>query len=91
MRHMTHIRREITELTERRTKLWGELGRGGAVDNAEIAELTATIDALWDELRSTRVVARHGSPDAIKRRADRERRMEIELSRQALAVAAKAA
>ena len=91
MRHIAKIRREIRELTERRTALWGELARGDAADNAALAELTATIDGLWDELRSTRVISRHGPPDEIKRRADRERRMEIELNRQALEVAARAA
>ena len=85
MRHMTHIRREITELTERRTKLWGELGRGGAVDNAEIAELTATIDALWDELRSTRVVgatriARRDQEARRSRAADGDRAQPSRLS-----------
>lgn len=81
MRSIEQIKTEITTLTERRTELWTELGRGGAADNADIEALTAEIDELWDELRSTRVHAVHGPPDEIKRRADRERRMEIELKR----------
>ena len=85
MRSIEQIKSEITELTERRTELWAELGRGGSAGNADITALTEKIDALWDELRSTRVLALHGSPEEIKRRADRERRMEIELNRLALA------
>lgn len=91
MRPIEQIKSEITELTERRTALWAELGRGSAAGDADIAELTARIDELWDELRATKVVAANGSPDDIKRRADRERRMEIELDRGLLSVAGKAA
>ena len=91
MRPIERIKSEITKLTERRTALWSELGRGGPANNADIVEMTARIDALWNELRTTRVVAAHGSPDEIKRRADRERRMEIELDRVAPDLAARAA
>jgi hypothetical protein len=81
MRPIEDIKNEITALTEQRTTLWGELGRGSTSDNAEITALTERIDELWNELRNTRVIAVHGEPDEIKRRADRERRMEIELDR----------
>lgn len=91
MRPVEQIKSEIAEFTERRTLLWAELGCGAAAGNAEIAELTATIDELWDELRATRVESAHGAPEHIKRRADRERRMEIELNRATLSVAGKAA
>ncbi|MGI9658226.1 MAG: hypothetical protein ACR2OD_04905 [Gaiellaceae bacterium] len=91
MRPIERIKNEITELTERRTAMWGELGRGGAADNAAVAELTTRIDELWDELRATRVVSAYGLPDEIKRRADRERRMEIELNRAAVGLEAQAA
>ena len=91
MRPIERIKSEITELTEQRTAMWGELSRGTAADNAAIAELTARIDELWNELRTTRVVAAYGLPDEIKRRADRERRMEIELNRTALGLEAQAA
>ena len=81
MRDVDEIRTEIAELTERRLALWGELGRGRACEDDGLTELTARIDELWNELRSTRVVSAHGEPDHIRRRADRERRMEIELDR----------
>jgi len=91
MRRIDQIKNEITELTDRRTRRWRELGKGEPATET-IAELTARIDELWDELRSTRVVAVHGSRDDIRRRADRERRMEIELARPTVAdVAAEAA
>lgn len=91
MRSIDQIKNEITELTERRTQLW----RGASHDEVgveTVAELTGRIDELWNELRSTRVVTVHGSPELIRRRADRERRMEIELDRStALGFAAEAA
>lgn len=91
MRTIDQIKNEITELTERRTDLWRGLAHGEA-SAEDVAELTAQIDELWNELRTTRVVAAYGSPDLIRRRADRERRIEIELDRQtAVGLAAEAA
>ncbi len=91
MRPIDEIKNDITELTERRTHLWRELASGES-DAEMVAQLTEQIDELWNELRATRVVAVHGSPDIIRRRADRERRIEIELDRNTAAgVAAKAA
>jgi len=83
MRRIDQIKNEITDLTDRRTRHWRELGQGEPATET-IAELTSRIDGLWDELRATRVVAVHGSRDDIRSRADRERRMEIELARLAL-------
>jgi hypothetical protein len=81
MRPIEEIRNEITELTERRLALWGELGGASMSEDDKVTELTARIDDLWNELRSTRVVSAHGESGHIRRRADQERRMEIELDR----------
>ena len=81
MRAIEEIRNEITELTERRLALWGDPERDRISEHIELTELTVRVDALWDELRNTRVESLHGDPGDIKRRADRERRMEIELER----------
>ena len=81
MRDVEEIRTEIADLAERRLALWGEPGRRSAGEDDGIAGLTTRIDELWNELRSTHVVLAHGERDHIRRRADRERRMEIELDR----------
>lgn len=79
MRPLSEIHEELQALTERRTLLWRELS-ATAHDSvsAEIEELSAAIDALWDEARRTRSSIRFGSPGAIIARARAAERFERE-------------
>ena len=82
MRTPAEIRAELGEAIAQRNQLWQELTRGASPTvSAEVGRLTTRIDDLWHELRSTEVQLRHGPPEPILRRADRERRLELELDR----------
>ncbi len=81
MRTTSEIRHELQRATARRAELWRALGRGEDDAQAELAELNAQIDRLWDELRSTRTRERFGDPQEIVRRAERENRLDRELER----------
>jgi hypothetical protein len=84
------IRADLDTATDRRSELWGRLGgHRDATTAAELARLNALIDALWDELRTTRTRSRFGPVDEIVRRADRDRRLERDID-QRIANAARA-
>jgi hypothetical protein len=66
----------------RRTELWARLARERDEESAtELARLSAHLDELWQELRTTQVRERFGSPEPILQRAERDRRLERELDR----------
>jgi hypothetical protein len=82
VRATSEIRDELDRATARRTELWARLARGRDDESAaEIELLSARVDELWQELRTTQVRERFGSPEPILQRADRDRRLERELNR----------
>ena len=82
MRSISEIRDELDRASERRAELWAVLARGREEATAsELASLNARIAELWDELRTTQVRERFGSPEPIIQRAERDRRLERELNR----------
>jgi hypothetical protein len=82
VRAISEIRDDLDRATERRTKVWATLARGHDAESAsELVELNACIAELWDELRTTQVRERFGSPEPILQRAERDRRLERELDR----------
>lgn len=82
MRAISEIRDELDRATARRAQLWAELARGRDEESAaELALLSARIAELWQELRTTQVRERFGSPEPILERAERDRRLERELNR----------
>lgn len=82
MRTVNEIKLEIERATERRAELWRRLGAGhNAAEAAELARLNSRLAELWEELRTARTRQRFGPPEAILRRADREKRIERELER----------
>jgi hypothetical protein len=84
VRSISEIRDELDRASERRAELWAELAREHAEASAsELASLNARIAELWDELRTTQVRERFGSPEPILQRAERDRRLERELDRAA--------
>jgi ABC-type phosphate transport system auxiliary subunit len=77
MRELIDVKRDIVRLSERRTELWQELGRGGGeAVRAELAELQAKVASLWDEQRQIRATILFGDRDAILTRARTEERLE---------------
>jgi hypothetical protein len=84
VRSISEIRDELDHASERRAELWAELARQHAEGAAsELASLNARIAELWEELRTTQVRERFGSPEPILQRAERDRRLERELDRAA--------
>ena len=76
MRSLEDIRVEIEQATERRTELWHELSEGhDPALAAELEQLNARLDQLWDEQRATRATIRHGDRDQIIQRARAEERL----------------
>ena len=76
MRTPTDIRTEIDGLSERRTELWHALSGGrDAALAAELKEIEARLQRLWDEDRAARAQLRFGERDAIIRRARTEERL----------------
>ena len=82
VRTPAEIRRDLEELTARRSALWHEESEGER-RQAEIEALSAQIDRLWSELREARVTMRHGRREEIIRRARSEERINRDLDRQA--------
>jgi hypothetical protein len=82
VRSVAAIKADLDSAAERRAELWRELGKGAdEAVRAELAELSAEIDALWDELRTVQVRQRFGDPEPILRRAERDKRLERDLDR----------
>ena len=62
--------------TERRTELWHVLSQGHDPEAvAEVKELEARIQRLWDEERMLRAQARFGDRNEIIKRARHEERL----------------
>ena len=77
MRTLTEIRAEIERASEDRAALLHRLSKvHDDVLVAELHELDARIDALWDEHRLARAQARFGDRDEIIRRARLEERID---------------
>lgn len=77
MRNLNDIRTEIEDATARRTELWHILSEEGHKPEvaAELEELNARIDDLWNEHRQTRATLLHGDRDQIIQRARAEERL----------------
>ncbi|MFN2470974.1 MAG: hypothetical protein ABR583_08290 [Gaiellaceae bacterium] len=77
MNELEDIRRDIDELSERRTKLWHRLsdGRDPSVA-AEVKELDERLARLWDAQRQLRATLRFGDRTRIVARARMEERLE---------------
>ena len=77
MRTLNEIHEEIEGLSEERTGLWYRLSDQYDPEvRAEIRELDARLDRLWDEHRSVRAVLRFGDREKIVARARVEERLE---------------
>ncbi len=77
MRNLNDIRTEIEAATARRTELWHILSEEGHKPEvaAELEELNARIDDLWNEHRQTRATMLHGDREQIIQRARAEERL----------------
>jgi ABC-type phosphate transport system auxiliary subunit len=77
MRTLDEIHEEIERLSEERTELWHRLSDQHDPDvRAEIHDLDAQLDRLWDEHRTLRARLRFGDRDSIVARARVEERLE---------------
>ena len=77
MRTIDEIRTEIERASERRADLYRALSKGhDPALAAELKEIGARIDALWDEQRAVRAELRFGPRDTIRKRARAEERLE---------------
>ena len=74
---LTDIHAEIERASERRRELWRLLSDGHDAELlAELKELDARLERLWDEHREERRRLRFGDHEAIVRRARIEERLE---------------
>ena len=77
MRTLEDIYAEIEALSEDRTELWHRLSAQHDPDvRAEIHEIDARLDRLWDEHRAVRARLRFGDREKIVARARVEERLE---------------
>ena len=77
MRTIEEIRTEIERASERRVDLYRTLSKGhDPTLAAELKEIDAQIDVLWDEQRAVRAELRFGPRDSIRKRARAEERLE---------------
>jgi ABC-type phosphate transport system auxiliary subunit len=77
MRTIDEIHEEIERLSEERTELWHKLSDHHDQEvRAEIHEIDAQLDRLWDEHRALRARLRFGDRDSIVARARVEERLE---------------
>jgi ABC-type phosphate transport system auxiliary subunit len=77
MNDIETLHEEIERLSEQRTGLWHKLSEGhDPAVAAELKQLDARLDGLWDELRAVRARLRFGDRDAIVARARVEERLE---------------
>jgi ABC-type phosphate transport system auxiliary subunit len=71
------IHTEIERASERRTELYRLLSEGHNPETAaELSELNARLDQLWNEHRALRARVRFGDPETIVKRARLEERLE---------------
>ena len=76
MRSLRDIRSDIERATERRSQLWHTLSEGhDSATAAELAQLSARIEELWEEHRVARARIRFGDRDRIVARARTEERL----------------
>jgi seryl-tRNA synthetase len=77
MRTLDDIHEEIERLSEDRTELWHRLSDEHDPEvRAEIHEIDAQLDRLWDEHRAVRATLRFGDREKIVARARVEERLE---------------
>jgi hypothetical protein len=77
MRTLEEIHAEIETLSEVRTELWHKLSDQHDPEvKAEIHEIDAQLDGLWDENRAVRARLLFGDRDSIVARARVEERLE---------------
>jgi hypothetical protein len=77
MRTIDEIRAEIERASERRAELYRALSKGhDSALAAELKEIGARIDGLWDEHRAVKAELRFGPRDDIRKRARAEERLE---------------
>ncbi|HEU5476591.1 MAG TPA: hypothetical protein VFU64_02045 [Gaiellaceae bacterium] len=77
MRTLDEIHEEIERLSEERTELWHRLSAQHDLEvRAEIHDIDARLDRLWDEHRTLRARLRFGDRDSIVARARVEERLE---------------
>jgi len=75
--NLTQIHKEIEELSEQRTELWHVLPqRHDPAAAAQLKNLSAQLDNLWDEERTLKAALRFGDRDHIVARARVEERLE---------------
>lgn len=73
----TDIHTEIEQLSEQRQELWHRLSDGLDLSaQAEIKELDAKLESLWQILRTEKARLRFGEREEIVRRARAEERLE---------------
>jgi hypothetical protein len=77
MRTIDAIRAESERASERRADLYRALSKGhDPALAAELKEIDALIDALWDEQRAVKAELRFGPRENIRKRARAEERLE---------------
>jgi hypothetical protein len=77
MRTIDEIRAESERASERRAELYRALSKGhDSALAAELKEIDALIDALWDEQRAVKAELRFGPRENIRKRARAEERLE---------------
>jgi hypothetical protein len=77
MRTIDAIRAESERASERRADLYRALSKGhDPALAAELKEVDALIDALWDEQRAVKAELRFGPRENIRKRARAEERLE---------------
>ena len=77
MTRLQEIHEEIDRLSERRTGLWHELSLAhDPAVRAELKELEARLEELWQEHRAFRATVRFGERERIIARARQEERLE---------------
>lgn len=77
MKELERIHDQIATLSEQRSELWSRLSAGRDPEAAaQIKELDARLDDLWNEHRQLKASLRFGPRDEIVRRARAEERLE---------------
>ena len=77
MRTIDEIRAEIERASERRAELYRALSKGhDSALAAELKDIGARIDGLWDEHRAVKAELRFGPRDDIRKRARAEERLD---------------
>jgi hypothetical protein len=77
MSTIDQIHAEILRLSEERTELWRTLSQGlDQAVKAEIKDLDAQLQTLWDAIRVEKARLRFGEREVIVKRARAEERLE---------------